>query len=73
MTVVQMPPRPAAPTDDDVLERTIATLEDYAADLDRLARVARVLRAFYQAPLVMGSLHPVLTLALEMNPDLEQR
>jgi hypothetical protein len=74
MTVVQMPPRaaPATLPSDEVMARTLRVLDEYAADLDRLMRIGRVLRTFYEAPFSMGAIHPVLVLALELNPDLAE-
>lgn len=46
------------------------------AAVDLLAerkRIAAVLATFYRAELSMSSVHPLLALALELNPDLVER
>jgi hypothetical protein len=42
-------------------------LQQAAAELER---IRQLLRTFYNAPLSISSLQPVLDLALSMNPDL---
>jgi len=40
---------------------------------DEIARIAKTLRDFYNAPITIASIQPVLELAIALNPDLQVR
>ena len=40
---------------------------------EEIARIAKTLRDFYNAPITIASIQPVLELAIALNPDLQVR
>lgn len=70
--------------DEDTMRGTVPIENTLAPVVERLtakcaelrterAQIAAVLATFYRAELSMSSVQPLLTLALELNPDLVER
>jgi hypothetical protein len=52
---------------DRAIDRLVEHLDAGRAER---AQIAETLRTFYQGPITMETLRPVLALALQLNPDL---
>lgn len=57
-------------TEAEALELATVTAERNVAHR-QLRHIARVLLVFYAAPLTVSALQPILDLAMELNPELQ--